>query len=49
MLVKRPPPPMWEGRGLRQHPLGTDHLGGDILSRILEGMTAGRPSASNIA
>ncbi len=37
MLLKRLRPPAWEARGLREHPLGTDHLGRDILSRILHG------------
>jgi peptide/nickel transport system permease protein len=37
MLLKRLRPPAWEARGLREHPLGTDHLGRDILSRILYG------------
>jgi peptide/nickel transport system permease protein len=37
MLVKRLRPPAWQERGLREHPLGTDHLGRDILSRILYG------------
>ena len=37
ILLKRLRPPAWEARGLREHPLGTDHLGRDILSRILYG------------
>jgi len=37
MLMKRLRPPAWEARGLREHPLGTDHLGRDILSRIVYG------------
>jgi len=37
MLTKRLRPPAWQARGLAEHPLGTDHLGRDILSRILFG------------
>ncbi len=37
MLVKRLRPPAWQPRGLAEHPLGTDHLGRDILSRIVYG------------
>ena len=37
MLLKRLRPPAWQERGLREHPLGTDHLGRDILSRVVYG------------
>jgi len=37
MLTKRLRPPAWQPRGLAEHPLGTDHLGRDILSRIVYG------------
>ena len=30
-------PPVWEEKGVASHPLGTDHLGRDILVRIVHG------------
>jgi peptide/nickel transport system permease protein len=36
-LRKRFRPPVWEERGTWQHPLGTDRLGRDMLSRIIWG------------
>ncbi len=30
-------PPMWAGAGSAEHPLGTDHVGRDYLSRIIYG------------
>jgi peptide/nickel transport system permease protein len=30
-------PPAWEADGMAAHPLGTDHLGRDILTRIVHG------------
>src|SRR5256885_370197 len=36
-LTHRLSPPIWEARGDWTHPLGTDTLGRDVLSRILHG------------
>ena len=36
-LSARLRPPTWIERGSREHPLGTDHLGRDILSRVIYG------------
>jgi len=33
-------PPMWTEGGQREHPLGTDHLGRDMLSRMIYGSRA---------
>jgi peptide/nickel transport system permease protein len=36
-LHQRLQPPAWDAKGSWQHPLGTDHLGRDYLSRLLYG------------
>jgi peptide/nickel transport system permease protein len=36
-LTRRLLPPLWDAAGKAQHPLGTDHLGRDYLSRLLYG------------
>src|SRR5207253_1631062 len=36
-LTHRLSPPIWDARGDWTHPLGTDTLGRDVLSRILYG------------
>jgi peptide/nickel transport system permease protein len=36
-LLDRLSPPMWSTGGTRAHPLGTDTLGRDVLSRLLHG------------
>jgi peptide/nickel transport system permease protein len=36
-LLQRLKPPMWVEGGAAAHPLGTDHLGRDMLSRLLYG------------
>jgi peptide/nickel transport system permease protein len=36
-LAKRLLPPVWNAAGSWDHPLGTDHLGRDYLSRLLHG------------
>ncbi len=37
ILDDREIPPIWAANGVASHPLGTDHLGRDIFSRILYG------------
>ena len=36
-LLARLSPPAWQARGTIEHPLGTDNLGRDILSRLIYG------------
>lgn len=37
VLIERLKPPVWQSSGNWTHPLGTDHLGRDILSRVIYG------------
>lgn len=37
VLLDRLTPPVWQSGGDWSHPLGTDHLGRDILSRLIHG------------
>jgi peptide/nickel transport system permease protein len=37
VLVNRMKPPAWQSRGSWEHPLGTDNVGRDILSRLIYG------------
>ena len=36
-LIRRFTPPVWAPAGRAAHPLGTDQVGRDILSRIIHG------------
>src|SRR5690349_17827213 len=37
VLVERMQPPVWQAGGTWDHPLGTDNVGRDILSRLIYG------------
>lgn len=36
-IMRKLLPPVWQERGTREHPLGTDRFGRDVLSRIIYG------------